>query len=147
MNPVIAPCAGCGAKNRIPVQKQHLHPRCGRCGAPVPPGSSAIPVSLGDSDFQQFIQAVELPVMVDFFAPTCGPCQALAPLIRDLAVRYCGRIVIATVDTSQHSGTAARFKIRGVPSLLFFKNGTVVDQVVGALPEAELVARLEGMLA
>ena len=146
MSSVIAPCGGCGAKNRIPAKKQHLRPRCGKCGEVMVIGRAAVPVSLGDSDFQQFIQAAELPVMVDFFAPTCGPCQALAPLLRELAIRYCGRIVIAIVDTSLHAGTAAHFQIRGVPSLLFFRNGTVTDQVIGAPPEEELVERLEAML-
>ena len=146
MENVIAACTGCGAKNRIPAKKQHLHPRCGRCGEPVAIGSAAVPVSLGDSDFQQFIGSVELPVMVDFFAPTCGPCQALAPVIRDMAVQYCGRIVIATLDTSQPAGTAAHFQIRGVPSLLFFKNGFVADQLIGAPPREELVYKLESLL-
>ena len=146
MESVIATCSGCGAKNRIPVKKQHLRPRCGKCGEPVAIGTAAVPVSLGDSDFQQFIKTADLPVMVDFFAPTCGPCQALAPVIRDMAVQYCGRIVIATLDTSQHAGTAAHFQIRGVPSLLFFRNGIVTDQVIGAPPRDDLVQRLENLL-
>lgn len=146
MNAVIARCEECGTKNRIPEKKQHLKPRCGKCGGGVALTAVAVPVSLGDHDFQQFIQEAELPVMVDFFAPSCGPCQALAPIIREMARRYLGRVVIATLDTSRHAGTSARYQIRGVPSLLFFRDNSLVDQVVGAPEEASLVAQLDGLL-
>jgi thioredoxin len=146
MNGVIVACKECGAKNRVPEKKQHLRPRCGKCGETVSIGTAAVPVSLGDNDFQQFLQAVNLPVMVDFFAPSCGPCQSLSPFIRELAGRYLGRVVIATLDTSRHPGSSAHYKIRGVPSLLFFKNGVEVDQIVGAPPEADLIARLDNLL-
>ena len=147
MKAVIAACEDCGAKNRIPQKKQHLKPRCGKCGGAVTVGAAAVPVSLADDDFQQFITSVQLPVMVDFFSPSCGPCQALSPVIRDLARRYLGKIVIATLDTSRQAGTSAHYQIRGVPSLFFFKNGIVVDQIIGAPPEADLVAKLDALLS
>ncbi len=143
MNEVIVSCGECGTKNRIPQTKQHLKPRCGKCGGIVSVGTAAVPVSLGDHDFQQFLRSVKLPVMVDFFSPSCGPCQALSPLIKELAVRYLGRVIIATLDTSRHAGTSAHYQIRGVPSLLFFKNGMIVDQIIGAPPESTLVAKLD----
>ncbi len=145
MNAVIVSCGECGAKNRIPEKKQHLRPRCGKCGGIVSVAAAAVPVSLGDHDFQQFLQSVKQPVMVDFFSPSCGPCQALSPLIRELAVRYLGRVIVATLDTSRHAGTSAHYRIRGVPSLLFFKNGMLVDQIIGAPPESTLVAKLDDL--
>ena len=147
MGGVIVPCAACGAKNRIPEKKQHLGPLCGKCSQRIVVGKHAVPVTLGDGDFQQFIKNAGLPVMVDFFAPTCGPCQAIAPLVSRLAGRYAGRVIVAKLDTSEHPGTAAHYQIRGVPSLLFFKNGSVVDQLIGAPPEAQLVAKIETLLA
>ncbi len=143
MSGVIVPCAACGAKNRVPEKKQHLGPLCGKCGQRIVVGPLTVPVTLGDADFQQFIKSAGLPVMVDFFAPTCGPCQAIAPLISRLAGRYAGRIIVAKLNTSEHPGTAAHYQIRGVPSLLFFKNGSVVDQLIGAPPESQLVAKIE----
>ena len=146
MGGVIVPCPACGAKNRIPEKKQHLGPMCGKCGRRITVGKAAVPVNLGDADFQQFIRSTELPVMVDFFAPTCGPCQAIAPLISRLAGRYAGKIIVAKLDTSEHPGTAAHYQIRGVPSLLFFKHGKVIDQLVGAPPEAHLVSKIETLI-
>lgn len=138
-------CSSCGAKNRIPPDKQHLQPKCGRCGAYLdgPPGEV---MSLGDHNFQQVINSTDKPVLVDFFSPTCGPCRMLAPVIEKLAVRYAGKALICSVDTSRHQMVPTRFQIRGVPTLIFFKNGQVVDQMVGAVPETELVQRLNRML-
>jgi thioredoxin len=81
--------------------------------------------------------------MVDFFSPTCGPCRILAPVIDTMAKRFLGRVIIAKLDTSRNQMAAGKYRIRGVPSLLFFKNGQLIDQVTGALPEQELVRLLE----
>lgn len=140
---IICSCAGCGTKNRIPEKKQHLSPVCGKCGERLVLGSSAVAVQLGDHDFQKFIGEATLPVMIDFFSPSCGPCQAIAPLINRLAGTYLGKVIVAKLDTSLHPGTAAHYQIRGVPSLLFFRDGSLVDQIVGAPPEQELVSRLD----
>jgi thioredoxin 2 len=146
MSALIIACKSCGAKNRIPEKKQHLQPRCGKCQTEMSFLGRAVPVNLGDEDFQQFIKMTQIPVMVDFFAPTCGPCQALAPIITKCANRYLGKIVIAKVDTSMHPGTAVHYNIRGVPSLLFFKNSIVIDQLVGAPPELTLINKLDNLL-
>ena len=143
MSGIISASAGCGAKNRVPEKKQHLSPLCGKCGQRLALWEAAVPVSLGDHDFQAFIAEASLPVMVDFYSASCGPCRAVAPLISHCAGKYLGKVIIAKLDTNLHPGTAAFYKIRAVPSLLFFKNGAVVDQIVGAPPEQELVERLD----
>ncbi|AGF78884.1 thioredoxin [Desulfocapsa sulfexigens DSM 10523] len=145
MNSLIITCPSCGTKNRIPTSKQHLSPKCGKCGKQIPVSPQAIPVELGDADFQTFIAKSSLPVMVDFYSPTCGPCKAIAPLITKLSKDYLGKVIIAKIDTSSNPGTAMHYKIRGVPSLLFFKNGRMVDQIVGAPPEAQLRQKLNAM--
>lgn len=145
MNNLIITCPSCATKNRIPTTKQHLSPKCGKCGKQIPVTLQAAPVELGDPDFQKFIAESSLPVMVDFYSPTCGPCKAIAPVIAKLAKDYLGRVIIAKLDTSTNPGTAMHYKIRGVPSLLFFRNGRLVDQVVGALPEAQLRQKLNSM--
>ena len=145
MNTII-PCPNCGAKNRIPADKQHLTPKCGRCGARLSAGQQGTVRELTDQTFQETVENSPLPVLVDFYSPTCGPCQALAPVINQLAQEYAGRAVICKLDTSRHQMTAARFQIRGVPTLIFFKNGQPVDQVVGAVPLQELQQRLNNIV-
>ena len=140
-------CPGCGAKNRIPPGKQHLTPKCGRCGvslvgAPV----SGIVNPLTDSGFQQAVERSSLPVLVDFYSPTCGPCRMIAPVVEALAAAYAGRLLVFELDTGSQQMSAARFQIRGVPTLLFFKDGKVVDQLVGAAPRAEIEAKITALL-
>lgn len=145
MNSLIIPCPSCGTKNRIPAGKQHLSPKCGKCGNHLPVRELAVPVELNDSEFQSFISGASLPVMVDFYSPTCGPCHAIAPLIGQLVKDYLGKVIIVKLDTSTNPGTAMHYQIRGVPSLLFFQNGQVVDQIVGAPPESQLRQKLDGV--
>ena len=145
MNNIILTCQSCNTKNRIPADKQHLSPKCGKCGKPIDPGSNAVPVELTDSEFQSFVGGSALPVMVDFYSPTCGPCKAIAPLISRLTKEYLGKVIIAKLDTSANPGTSMHYKIRGVPSLLFFTNGQVVDQIVGAPPELQLRQKLDAI--
>jgi len=143
VNSIIIACNNCSTKNRIPADKQHLGPKCGSCKTAISLHNSAVPVELNDSDFQGFINQASKPVMVDFFSPTCGPCRMLAPIIDTMANKFVGRIIIAKLDTSLHQMSASQYKIRGVPTLLFFKNGQLVDQKTGALPEQELTQLLE----
>jgi thioredoxin 2 len=81
--------------------------------------------------------------MVDFYSPTCGPCKALAPLVHRLCREYLGRVQIAILNTALHPGTAGHYQIRGVPTLLFFHRGQLIDQIVGAPPEPQLRQKLE----
>jgi thioredoxin 2 len=145
MNSLTIACPSCGTKNRIPAGKQHLSPKCGKCKQPINPVSQAVPVELTDSDFQPFIAESSLPVMVDFYSTTCGPCKAIAPLIKKLSSDYLGKVIIAKLDTGTNPGTAMHYKIRGVPSLLFFKQGQMADQIVGAPPEGQLRQKLDSI--
>ena len=139
----MAACNNCGTKNRIPADKQHLGPKCGKCKTAISLSTAAVPVELDDSTFTGFISRAAKPVMVDFFSPTCGPCRMLAPVIDTMARKFYGRVIIAKLDTSRNQMTAAQYRIKGVPTLLFFKNGKLVDQVTGALPEQDLARLLE----
>jgi thioredoxin 2 len=139
----VAACNNCGTKNRIPADKQHLGPKCGKCKTTISLSTAAVPVELDDSTFTGFISRAAKPVMIDFFSPTCGPCRMLAPVIDTMARKFYGRVIIAKLDTSRNQMTAAQYRIKGVPTLLFFKNGKLVDQVTGALPEQDLARLLE----
>jgi len=142
VNSIVVACNGCGKKNRIPADKQHLGPKCGSCKTAISLAGAAVPVELDDGSFPGFISQASLPVMVDFFSPTCGPCRMLAPIIDSMARKFFGRVIIAKLDTSRSQMAAAQYRIRGVPTLIFFKNGLPVDQVTGALPEQELAGLL-----
>jgi len=106
----------------------------------------AVPVELGDQDLADFLANCRLPVVIDFYSPSCGPCRSLAPVIDGLARRFVGRVVIAKLDTSRHARSASGYGIRGVPTLLFFRDGKIIDQIVGAPPEAQLTAKIQGLL-
>ncbi len=106
----------------------------------------AVPVELDDYSFSDFVKQVSLPVMVDFFSPTCGPCQMMAPVVQALAPKYINKIIVAKLDTSRNPQTASFFNIRGVPSFLFFKNGRLVEQIAGAVPEAVLEQKISSLV-
>ena len=142
MNTTIATCQNCSTKNRIPADKQHLGPKCGSCGTLINMGQAAVPVELDDSSFTTFISQASKPVMVDFFSPSCGPCRTMSPVIDNLSKKYAGRIILAKLDTSRNQMIPSQYQIRGVPTLIFFKNGQMIDQVTGAMPEDALSQKL-----
>ncbi len=100
-----------------------------------------------ESSFPSEVLLSDTPVAVDFFAEWCGPCKALAPVLEKFSEGYAGRVKIAKVDVDHNPGLAQRFQIRGVPTMIFFKGGKVVDQVVGMLPPAQLAAKLDSLAA
>jgi thioredoxin 1 len=98
---------------------------------------------LTEAAFDQTLAQHEEAMVVDFWAEWCGPCKAIAPILEELAHEYAGRVTIAKVNVDEHPGLAARFHVRSIPTLLFFKKGQVVDQVVGAVPKAQIKKRLD----
>ena len=103
-------------------------------------------VTLTDGNFDTEVLKSNEPVLVDFWATWCGPCRAIAPVIEELAGAYEGRVKVGKMDVDENSATANRFNIRSIPTLLFFKNGQVVDQIVGSAPKASLEGRLNSLI-
>jgi thioredoxin len=100
---------------------------------------------LTDDSFDQTLAQHAEPIVVDFWAEWCGPCKAIAPVLEELAQEYAGRVTIAKVNVDDYQALAARFGVRSIPTLLFFKSGKVVDQVVGAVPRTHLRKRLDAV--
>lgn len=96
------------------------------------------PREINDEEFESTVVDSEIPVLVDFWAPWCGPCRMVAPVLDDLAREYAGKIVIAKVNTDQNQLSAVRLGVQGIPTMVLFKDGSEVDRVVGALSKAPL---------
>ena len=107
--------------------------------------SDAVTVVTNDSFDQVVIQSQSL-VMVDFWATWCGPCKIVAPVVEELAKEYEGRVNFTKVNTDENTDLATRYNIRGIPTLMFFKEGKVMDQVVGAVPKAQLKSKIDSLL-
>src|SRR5262245_31299735 len=106
------------------------------------PADNSPIVVLTDGTFQKEILEAEVPALVDFGATWCSPCRALAPTVAALANDYQGRLKVGTVDIDEHAETAAKYQVRSVPTMLFFKAGKVVAQLVGAMPRARIEAEI-----
>jgi len=101
---------------------------------------------VSDATFDQDVLQSEQPVLVDFWAIWCGPCKAIAPIVDDLATAYAGKLKVAKVNVDQNSATPSRYGIRGIPALLLFKGGKVVDQIVGYAPREVIEEKLNRVL-
>ncbi len=101
---------------------------------------------VNDSNFEEVVLKSEKPVVVDFWAPWCQPCRLIAPIIEELANEYDGRVVFAKLNTDDNMQTAMRFGIRGIPTLIIFKNGQEAGRIVGARPKPQLKQEIERVL-
>jgi thioredoxin 2 len=140
-------CEGCGALNRVDGRRTtSALPVCGRCGRPLPAGAGK-PVAVRASEFKAEVLDWGGPVLVDFWAPWCGPCRAMSPVLEDLAGRRAGGLKIAKVNTDEEPVLASQFGIMSVPTLILFHNGKQINQLSGALPRHQLEAWIDSSLA
>ena len=100
---------------------------------------------LTDQSFQELINSSDKPVLVDFWAPWCGPCKQLTPIIESVAEEMKGKVVVAKINIDDHPDAAAKYNVRGIPTLIVFKDGKVADTKVGALPKAALIEWIESV--
>jgi thioredoxin 2 len=129
------PCGQCGALNRVEIAKANLGPKCARCKAAL---DLAHPVNVTADQFDKVVSESAIPVLVDFWAPWCGPCRSMAPVLEDVAKRRMGRVLVAKLNTDDHPTISSRYGIQGVPTLIMFNGGREVSRQVGAVPRETL---------
>lgn len=141
----IIQCSACGVKNRVPAEKlrEGLEPVCGRCKKPL---LAIQPEIVTDANFAAKVERSPLPVLLDMWAPWCGPCRMIAPVIEQLAGELAGRLKVAKLNTDENPMTGSRFNVRSIPTLLVLKDGKEIDRLVGALPKQEILRRLESII-
>ncbi|MGP2540151.1 thioredoxin TrxC [Pantoea eucalypti] len=125
-------CASCQATNRVPEERLADAAKCGRCGNALFDGEVVNPTS---ANFDKYLQD-DLPVVIDFWAPWCGPCVNFAPVFKDVASERSGKVRFIKVNTEAEPALSARFNIRSIPTIMLFKNGERVDMLNGAMPKA-----------
>jgi thioredoxin 2 len=133
---VVRACPACGTKNRVPVRRLADTGRCGRCKAALPPVDH--PVDADPALFDAVLRSVAVPVLVDFWAPWCGPCRVAEPLVKNVAKKKAGRAVVLKVNTDQHPELGARYQVQGIPNFVVLKGGRVVSQRPGLVRQQDM---------
>ena len=137
----IVECPQCGKRNRVPAAAGGV-PRCAGCKTALPWVADA-----DDESFASVVESSKLPVLLDLWAPWCGPCRMVSPILEKLAARYAGRLKLAKVNVDESPRTQARFDARSIPTLVVLKSGKVVERQIGAAPEPVLDEWLQRALA
>jgi len=135
----ITPCPSCGTKNRVPASSKGT-PQCASCKKPLPWIADAT-----DASLQGALETNKL-VLIDLWAPWCGPCRMVAPVLEKLAARYAGSLKVVKINVDDNPRSAAQYEARSIPTLVMVRNGKEVDRVIGAQPEPALAAKIEPLL-
>lgn len=128
-------CLACAQLNRVPDEKLSSGPKCGSCGAALIP---SVPIDVDPSVLQKAAQNDDLPLVVDFWAPWCGPCKMMGPEFAKAAKKLTGQARLVKLDTQRHQSTGARYRIKGIPTLVAFKRGKEKNRKSGALREGQI---------
>jgi len=136
----IVACPSCGKKNRVPTTSSGK-PQCASCKAALP-----WVVDASDATLATALNTKQL-VLIDLWAPWCGPCKMVAPVLEQLASRYAGRIKVVKINVDDNPRSAQTYDARSIPTLVFARDGQVVDRIIGAQPAPALATRIDALLA
>ncbi len=128
----IVACPNCGKKNRVHAAASGA-PHCGHCGTPLPWMTEA-----GEDTFAASVERSPLPVLVDFWAPWCGPCRMVEPVVEQMSRELAGRMKVVRVNSDEAPGLSQRFQVLGIPTLILFDHGQVSDRITGAVDAATM---------
>jgi thioredoxin 1 len=103
-------------------------------------------IAVSDATFDQEVLKSSVPVLIDFWAPWCGPCKAIAPVVEELSKEYAGKLKVVKMNVDDNPGTPAKYGVRGIPNLILFKGGEVQNQIVGAVPKAQLIKAITAVV-
>ena len=138
---MVIPCPACGRKNRVPAGHLADTGKCGACHSGIPPRST--PIDVDPARFDEIVRAATVPILVDFWAAWCAPCRMLAPTVEAVAEKYAGNARVVKLNVDDNPSVSQRFGIKGIPTLILFKNGHEEERVVGATSEAAISKMIE----
>ena len=143
---IVTTCPACGQKNRFLYERLDEAVRCGKCKAALPAVAEPVEVT-STADFDRLIARASIPVLVDYWAPWCGPCRMVAPELKKVAGRRAGRALVVKVNTDALTDLGERFGIRSIPTLAIFTDGREVSRAAGARPAADIEALLDQVVS
>lgn len=142
--PILAACPQCHAVVRVPPDRSDEHPKCPRCKSELLTGAT---VALDKESFATYVERTSLPVLVDFWAPWCGPCRTMAPVLDRAAHERATTLQVAKINTDEQQELAGRFNIRSIPTLILFRNGREISRQSGAVDGGTLARWLDSTLS
>ncbi len=142
---IFSRCPSCGTLNKAPLERAGMDGKCGQCGMQISfphPRNPAAPVAVTDLNFDSIVGASGEPVLLEFWAPTCGYCVKMEPVVNEMARELTGRVKVAKMDTSINSRVPFDYGITGTPAFILFRGGKELARIVGAMPKEALINKI-----